>query len=121
MRQPTRMRRHRRRRHGEGTAWLVADRVRHDYLCYWYAGTNDGHLVEQSRAGTAVDAVAWGRERTPRVRIRTGAARTYWAGTAPRPAGFVESWTTPDASGIGHRAWHGDTAGAGHVASRPHE
>jgi hypothetical protein len=44
------MSRNRRRRHGEGTAWLVADRAHDDDLCYWYAGTNDGYLVEQARA-----------------------------------------------------------------------
>jgi hypothetical protein len=106
-------------RHGEGTAWLVADRQRDDYLCYWYAGTNDGHLVEQARAGTAGDAVAWGRERTPRVRIRTRAARTYWAGIGPRPADFAESWTTPDASAMEGRSPHRDTTRAGQAAVQP--
>jgi hypothetical protein len=113
------MSRHRRRRHGEGTAWLVADRLNCDYLCYWYAGTNDGHLIEQARAATAMDAVAWGRERTPRVRIRTDAARTYWAGTAPRPATFAESWTSPNGSNVGHRSRHQDTQEAEPVALLP--
>ena len=102
------MSRHRRWRHGEGTAWLVADRVHGDYLCYWYAGTNDGHLVEQARAATPAEAVAWGRLRTPRVRIRTGEARTYWAGTGPRPATFAATWTDPVAVGIGHGSSHQD-------------
>jgi hypothetical protein len=85
-------RRHLRRR-GEGTAWLVADRVADDYRCYLYAGPNDNHLVEEARSATAAEAVAWGRQRTSRVRIRTDAARSYWAGTAPRPPGFAETWT----------------------------
>jgi hypothetical protein len=87
------MSRRRRWRPGEGTAWLVADRVADDYRCYLYAGPNDDRVVERARAATAVEAVAWGRQRTARVRIRTGAARSYWAGTAPRPAGFAETWS----------------------------
>jgi hypothetical protein len=83
-------------RHGDGTVWLVADRLIGDYLCYWYAGTNDGHLVDCTRLATASDAVAWGRLRTSRVRIRTADACTRWAGTAPRPAGFNHTWTDPD-------------------------
>jgi hypothetical protein len=91
-------------RHGEGTAWLVVDRCDGDYLCYWYAGADDAHLVEWARARTRADALAWGRQRTPRVRIRTAEARTYWAGTGPRPQGFTRSWTdavAPPSSGIG--------------------
>jgi hypothetical protein len=90
------MRRHRQPRHGEGTAWLVVDRITGDYLCYWYTGTGDGHLVEQARAASAEEAVAWGRQRTPLVRIRTTDAATLWAGTGPRPEGFARSWTQDD-------------------------
>lgn len=90
------MRRHRRPRHGDGTAWLVADRARGDYLCYWYTGTGDAHLVEHARAASAEDAIAWGRDRTPRVRIRTAEARSYWAGTIPTPEGFAHTWTQSD-------------------------
>jgi hypothetical protein len=86
------MRRLAKLRHGDGTAWLVVGRPSGDYLCYWYTGTNDGHLVEHKRVATAADAVAWGRLRTSRVRIRTPDARTYWAGTAPRPATFTSTW-----------------------------
>ncbi|HSS10516.1 MAG TPA: hypothetical protein VLL25_11560 [Acidimicrobiales bacterium] len=88
--------RYRKPRHGEGTAWLVADPDQGDYLCYWYAGPSDGLLVGQARAATATEAVAWGRLRTPRVRIRTTDACAYWAGTAPRPEGFSNSWSDPD-------------------------
>jgi hypothetical protein len=96
------MTRHRQRRHGDGTAWLVIDRDRGDYLCYWYTGANDGHLVEQARATSDEEAVAWGRQRTPRVRIRTADERTAWAGSAPAPEGFTDTWTgpvSPDTSG----------------------
>ena len=79
-------------KHGNGTAWLVADLARGDYVCHWYTGPNDERLVEQARATTAADAVAWGRVRSTRVRIRTADAATYWAGTAPKPAGFRDSW-----------------------------
>jgi hypothetical protein len=89
--------RYRKPRQGEGTAWLVADLGQGDYLCYWYAGPSDGLLVGQARAATASEAVAWGRLRTPRVRIRTTDACSYWAGTAPRPEGFSNSWFEPDA------------------------
>ncbi len=75
------------------TAWLIADRLNGGYLCSWYAD----HLVEQSRASTAADAVAWGRQRTPRVQIRTEDACSYWAGTAPRPATFTRTWADPAA------------------------
>ncbi len=47
----------RRKRHGDGTAWLVADRLEGDYLCYWYAGTGDGHLVESARVASAVPSL----------------------------------------------------------------
>jgi len=87
------MSRRRHPRHGDGTAWLVADRLAGDFLCYWYAGPNDAYLAEHARAVTAVDAVAWGRLRTARVRIRTADAHTYWAGSAPRPDGFRSTWT----------------------------
>ena len=96
------MRRHRTPRHGDGTAWLVADRLKGDYLCSWYTGTHGGHLVEDARVPTASEAVAWGRSRTSRVRIRTADARTYWAGTAPRPEGFSHTWTDPDSIDVAH-------------------
>jgi len=79
-------------RRGEGTAWLVADRLTDKFYCYWYTGTNDGQLVEQDGAMNADAAVAWGRERSPRVRIRTRDGKTEWAGTEPRPATFAASW-----------------------------
>ena len=94
------MRRHRRLRHGDGTAWLVVDRSNGDYLCYWYAGGNDDRLVEQARVASASDAVAWGALRTSRVRIRTADACTYWAGTGPRPEGFTRTWTDTSARGV---------------------
>lgn len=87
------MSRERPSQYGNGTAWLVVDRSNGEYLCYWYAGTNDGHPVERARVASAADAVAWGRRRSPSVRIRTGDSRTYWAGTAPRPGGFDHTWT----------------------------
>jgi hypothetical protein len=84
----------RRGRHGDGTAWLVAGRRTGDYLCYWYVGTGDAHLVESGRVANASDAVGWGRLRTPRVRIRTAEGRIEWAGTADRPQGFA-AWPEP--------------------------
>ena len=86
------MRRRRLARPGEGTAWLVSDGVTDGYLCYWYAGTDDCELRESARVESAVDAVMWGRQRTPRVRIRTDEARTYWAGTQSAPVGFTHLW-----------------------------
>ena len=53
---------------GCGTAWLLEDRERGDYICSWYAGPSDGRLAERS------------------------ASRTYWAGSAPRPEGFAHTW-----------------------------
>ena len=98
------MSRHRPPQHGEGTAWLVLDMAKEDYSCSWYTGTNDGRLVEHARIPTASDAVAWGRSRTPRVRIRTADARTYWAGTAPRPEGFSHTWTDSDTTNAANPA-----------------
>ena len=83
-------------RTGDGTAWLVADRIKGDYLCYWYTGVCDGHLCDHGRVPTAVEAVAWGRRRTPRVRIHTADTYTYWAGTASRPEEFTHTWIVPD-------------------------
>lgn len=80
-------------RHGDGTVWVVVDQVNGDYLCYWYAGLTDNDLVEHARAATADDAVEWGRQRTPRVRIRTADNCTYWAGTVPSPAGLTLTWS----------------------------
>jgi hypothetical protein len=77
---------------GDGTAWLSADHARGDYVCYWYAGPNDGVVVEHERAANATDAVAWGLARTTRVRLRSTDAHTYWAGTAARPEGFTRTW-----------------------------
>ena len=87
------MRRLRRPRYADGTAWLVVDRDKGDYLCYWYTGTGGGHLADQARAVSAEKAVAWGRARTSRVRIRTADARSYWAGTAPASEGSTDSWS----------------------------
>jgi hypothetical protein len=94
------MRRHGPPRQGDGTAWLVVDRITGDYHCYWYTGTADDRLVEYARAASAEEAVAWGRQRTPLVRIRTPDARTFWAGTAPRPEGFVRTWTQDTLAGL---------------------
>ena len=91
------MRGSRRVRPGEGTAWLVADRLRNDYACYRYVGRNGDHLAERARQPTTEQALAWGRARTTRVRIRTTEARTYWAGTAPGPEGFMYTWPEPPA------------------------
>jgi hypothetical protein len=113
------MRRHPGKRHGEGTAWLVADRGHDDYLCYWFVGTNDGHLLERARVPFAGDAVAWGRLRTARVRIRTHAARTYWAGTGPRPAGFAASWVDTGATVGKHGSPHREDDRAREFALRP--
>jgi hypothetical protein len=66
-----------------------------DYLCYWYTGTGEAHLVEQARAANAEEAIGWGRDRTSRVRIRTADARSYWAGTTPTPEGFARTWEGP--------------------------
>jgi hypothetical protein len=90
------MTRHRRRaRHGDGTAWLVADRAHGDFLCHWYVGPSGDHLGERARAATAEDAVAWGRARTTRVRIRTADGCSQWAGSAPQPEGLFRTWSTP--------------------------
>jgi hypothetical protein len=79
-------------RPGEGTAWLIADRLSDSVQCYWYAGVSGGQLVEQDFAANATEAVAWGRLRTPRVRIRTRDGETQWAGTEPRPSTYAASW-----------------------------
>jgi cytidine deaminase len=88
--------RRRRARTGDGTAWLVVDQVNGEYLCYWYAGPSGSELMEHARVANASDAVAWGRLRTSRVRIRTPDNSTSWAGTAPRPQGFNHTWADRD-------------------------
>ena len=85
-----------RARTGDGTAWLVADRLgAAGFHCYWYAGIAGDRMVEHAHIEGASEAVAWGRMRTPRVRIRTTDAPTSWAGTAPRPAGIFNTWIGP--------------------------
>ena len=59
-------------------------------------GPTTAACVEHARIPTASDAVAWGRSRTPRVRIRTADIRMSRAGTAPRPEGFSHTWTDSD-------------------------
>lgn len=87
---------------GDGAAWLVADRREPaGFHCYWYTGPAEDHLVEQAHIAGATQAVAWGRSRTPRVRIRTADARSSWAGSAPRPAGIVHTWIDPGSAGGG--------------------
>ena len=94
----------RRARAGDGTAWLVVDRLSGDYFCYWYASPNDGQLVEHARVASASVAVAWGRLRTTRVRIRTAEGCTSWAGTAPRPEGFTHTWTDSEVTSVARHA-----------------
>ena len=94
------MRRHRTPRYGDGTAWLVADRARGDFSCGWYVGPSGDRLAEHGRAGTAAEAVAWGRVRTTRVRIRTADACSYWAGTGARPDGFTDTWSDESATDL---------------------
>lgn len=96
---------------GHGTVWLVADRAAGDFRCYWYGGTNDGHLQETCTVGTAADAVAWGRRRTPQVRIRTRDGFSSWAGTARRPSGISNTWVKADLGPAG-----GDAGGAAPAA-----
>ena len=86
-------------REGDGTAWLVADRARGDFLCYWFVGPSDQRVAEQARAASADEAVAWGRSRTTRVRVRTDDGRSYWAGSAPRPDGFQHTWEGSEGDG----------------------
>lgn len=92
------MKQQRRAEPGEGSVWLVLDRSTGGYVCYWYAGANEGRMVEQARAASAADAVAWGRERSPRVRIRTDDARSSWAGAGPTPDGYELTWSAPVAA-----------------------
>lgn len=79
-----------------GIAWLVADTMEPaGFHCYWYTGRAEDHLREQAHVFGEASAVAWGRRRTPRVRIRTADRRSSWAGSAPRPAGVGHTWTDP--------------------------
>jgi len=83
-------------RTGDGTAWLVADGAAPSgFHCYWYTGPAEDHMVEHAHVSTENAAVAWGRTRTPRVRIRTPDRRSSWAGTAAQPAGIALTWTDP--------------------------
>ena len=81
--------------HGDGTVWLVADRQQHDVVCYWYVGPEGDRMAERARVATAPEAVAWGRARTTRVRLRADDGCTYWAGSAPRPRGIDDTWRDP--------------------------
>ena len=80
---------------GAGTVWLVADRRDDSYVCFWYAGRRDGRLDEHARVANAADAVAWGRARTSRVRIRDVDGRSAWAGSGPRPDEITHTWSAP--------------------------
>lgn len=110
------MTRHRKPPYGDGTAWVVADRRNQDHFCYWYVGANDDRLVDHARIVGASAAVAWGRRRTSRVRIRTADARSCWAGTAPRPDRFIHTWTDTPANNV-PLPIGGRLAGTAHAAS----
>ena len=85
-------------RTGDGAAWLVSDRAEPaGFHCYWYTGRAEDHLAEHEHVVGETDAVAWGRARTPRVRIRTADTHSAWAGSAPRPAGIDLTWINPSA------------------------
>jgi hypothetical protein len=87
---------------GEGTAWLVADSSNDEFLCYWYFGTGGGRLAEHARVANAGAAVAWGRARTGRVRLRTSDGRMHWAGADTKPDAIDRTWghqTTTGGSG----------------------
>ena len=107
----TAMMRHRARRHGDGTAWLVADRAHGDFSCGWYVGPGGDRLAERARAGTAAEAVAWGRvprlkcESGPATRVRIGPARRRDPTGSPRtgPSTTENSPTPDDRVGVPHR------------------
>ena len=92
-------------RRGDGSAWLVADRLTDKFDCYWYTGANDIQLVEQTSASIASEAVTWGRAHTPRVRIRTRDGQSQWAGSGVRPDTFTVTWddTPTEPFPAGHR------------------
>ena len=114
------MRRRRRPHQGEGTAWLVADRSRGDYQCFWYVGTGGSHLVEKARASSAEEAIGWGRQRTDRVRIRTAEPHTYWAGARAAPDGFADAWTAPEPLNVVARSgWVAERSRAGPLDEPP--
>ncbi len=74
--------------------WLVFDAGGdlYHYQCYWFGGRAEDHLREHAQVTTEAEAVVWGLERSPRVRIRLSDHRTYWAGAAPDPGGFAGTW-----------------------------
>lgn len=82
-------RRRPRPRVGSGLVWLVADPDPPGFGCYWYGGRSDGLLWEHERAGSADDAVTWGRARSGRVRLQASDGRTSWAGPAVLPGETV--------------------------------
>jgi hypothetical protein len=86
-------------RRGEGTAWLVADGSNDDFLCYWYFGAGGGRLADQARVTSERGAVAWGRERSTRVRLRSTNGRTYWAGSDDKPDAIAHIWQDQNSTG----------------------
>jgi hypothetical protein len=86
------MKRGRAARRGEGMAWLVADSANDEFMCYWYFGAGGDRLAEHARVASEGGAVAWGRERSTRVRLRATDGRTYWAGSDPKPDAIAHMW-----------------------------
>jgi hypothetical protein len=103
-----------------GMASIVFDRGRNDYLCYWYNGANGGNrLLGQAHAPTASQAIDWGRARTPKVRIRMGDAKTYWAGRGAAPAGFAGVWSENSGTDKEHGLNLSEPDGGGGAAKGP--
>jgi hypothetical protein len=76
---------------GRGTVWIAADRAPSgtlEWFGYWDIEPDGAprHLEDGPRWQRPEDAVAWGRERTPRVLIRLDEVGGYWwAGIGPPP------------------------------------
>jgi len=87
-------------RRGEGTAWLVADCSNDEFMCYWYFGAGGGRLAAHARVSSESEAVAWGRERSRRVRLRATDGRTFWAGTDAKPDAIALIWLDRNAEEV---------------------
>jgi len=83
-----------------GVVWIADDPdlgpagVPPGVSCHW-EGERDGQPVflEQGPDGASLDeAIAWGRERAPRVLVRVGGSRHFSAGAQDPPDGELPRW-----------------------------
>lgn len=89
-----------RRPPARGLVCLVRDEHSGQFDCYWYRGRQEDHLVEQASCEDQSSAIAWGRARSGRVRVRDH-RQTAWAGSDSVDDGQTLTWNSSSQMNVG--------------------